>query len=599
MLLVRPAAGAWGATVVDGGALDSKPEVDGALELGLGALTPLTQAPPPSELLAGDVLVVLDPNTLSHLAAAVTGELLEPGGGRVIMRPLSMPRKVVPCLLATLFSATAVQAQDFPGIARGFEPEKSYQIGEIESVGLFNGGLTFTIPIGGTYPIGPSFGLGLTLVYNSHLWRYQESGGTTQLWPSEIFNAGLGWTLSLGRLLHPQDLTNDGAGYTYYDASGARHDFYTKLHASDSANPPPDPSYLYSRDGSYLRLITGSAPVVQFPDGSEHVFERVGTSEPAVYRLLSMKDAFNNSVSLTYPSTATTQSWLISSPATFDTLEVVFDTTPAEAGHYATKGGVVKQIHFKATPAPGNTTPRTASYAFSYEKATFIPGQGCGSQSSPQVTVPFLTQVELPGGATWQMPWSSAYVTTNSGGCAGNPIGLIQKLTLPTQGKFEWTWGSFTFPQPAERCKDSLANQVGLAARRHYDRNGSSPRELELRPGARSPLRGLQPHESAARPTAPLEGDGDLAPGGRDRALLRRRHQPGAHARGALRLPAARMGGLGRPGRRICRPRSTTESRNLMRTTYVRYEWDGGAGGATEQPPRANQRVCLHEHRLP
>jgi hypothetical protein len=81
VLLVRPASGAWGATVVDGGALDQKPEVDGALEVGLGALTPLTQAPPPSELLAGDVLVVLDPNTLTHLAATVTAELLSQAEG--------------------------------------------------------------------------------------------------------------------------------------------------------------------------------------------------------------------------------------------------------------------------------------------------------------------------------------------------------------------------------------------------------------------------------------------------------------------------------------------------------------------------------------
>ena len=78
VLLVRPASAAWWATVLDGGALDSKPEVDGALELGVASLASLTQAPPPSELVAGDVLVVLDPNTLSYLAATVTGELLSP-----------------------------------------------------------------------------------------------------------------------------------------------------------------------------------------------------------------------------------------------------------------------------------------------------------------------------------------------------------------------------------------------------------------------------------------------------------------------------------------------------------------------------------------
>lgn len=76
VLLVRPGAGAWGLEAVDGGGEDADGEVDGAITLSVTALASLEETAAPVEFLAGDVLVVLDPNELTFRATTLTAALL-------------------------------------------------------------------------------------------------------------------------------------------------------------------------------------------------------------------------------------------------------------------------------------------------------------------------------------------------------------------------------------------------------------------------------------------------------------------------------------------------------------------------------------------
>jgi len=72
LLLVRPGVGAWFVGAGDGGPADADGIADGTLRISLGVLKPLEASggPPPSEVGARDVLVMLDPRTLELTIAA-------------------------------------------------------------------------------------------------------------------------------------------------------------------------------------------------------------------------------------------------------------------------------------------------------------------------------------------------------------------------------------------------------------------------------------------------------------------------------------------------------------------------------------------------
>jgi hypothetical protein len=75
-------------------------------------------------------------------------------------------RAVLPPLLAVLLAVPAL-ADVHPNTASGFPVEQSFHVGDVDSVNLFNGALTLTLPIGGSYPVNGGFSYGLKLTYNS------------------------------------------------------------------------------------------------------------------------------------------------------------------------------------------------------------------------------------------------------------------------------------------------------------------------------------------------------------------------------------------------------------------------------------------------
>lgn len=116
-------------------------------------------------------------------------------------------------------------AQQDANVQRGFAAEKVYAFGDIDSVNLFNGNLVLTLPIGGSYPVDGGLSYGLKLIYNSNIWDFQtrlepvwDNGvvirydSFTQARVGTSFNAGAGWTLSLGRMYAPNHPDNPPRG---------------------------------------------------------------------------------------------------------------------------------------------------------------------------------------------------------------------------------------------------------------------------------------------------------------------------------------------------------------------------------------------------
>jgi hypothetical protein len=198
---------------------------------------------------------------------------------------------ILTALLLAAALALPLAADPHPNVAIGLSPDKSYQIGDVDNVNLFNGALTVTLPLGPSYPLGGNLSYQLTLVRNSNPWfvlQTTDSTGTiyNESLPSTCSNAGLGWRLSFGEL-DPYCSPSDFSNHIYQDPSGADHVFYPTLHAGETAVA----GVFYTRDGTYLRL-KWSDPTAEldFPDGGTvRSFPKTAVVDPAPIRDLRVR----------------------------------------------------------------------------------------------------------------------------------------------------------------------------------------------------------------------------------------------------------------------------------------------------------------------
>jgi len=186
---------------------------------------------------------------------------------------------VVPPASGQIFPETNEQAESFD---RGFDPRKVYDSGDIDTINPMNGQLSLVIPIGRQYPVNGNLSFGFTLVFSSqptdkhYVCRSdnvdcadpQKRG--TMAWPSRIFNSGLGWQLSQGRLFQPEPegsppvprffewevpRIQDRDRWVFISPDGGRHTFYSS-HVGGADDPPSPNSFpKFTRDSSYLRLV--------------------------------------------------------------------------------------------------------------------------------------------------------------------------------------------------------------------------------------------------------------------------------------------------------------------------------------------------------
>jgi RHS repeat-associated protein len=347
------------------------------------------------------------------------------------------------------FLALSALAQH-PNVARGFHADKVYQFNGVDNINLYNGNLTVTVPLGPEYIGNGRLKYRFALVYNSQAWdreihSYEGngdcSGGQPPEWcgrqyvkaiPSKRSNAGMGWSLTLGRLMSPSDPATypgpfgDGSfAWTYESPDGADHEFTLP----DTQNA----SVLHTTDGSFLRLVPiSSSREVHFPDGSIHTFAPVGNT----YRLEKIQDAFGNRLSLTYQ----TDQW---------TLTEYSATGATVRTHYVNLKDITEG------PNPGIPSDAPPNYDFvvdSVDLAAFngsraeyslvyttdLISYGCYSDfrgvETPRPRVPRLTKVLQPD----ESPWEFSYYFD---GCSS-----MKDLTLPTKGRSEFTYTGRSIP---------------------------------------------------------------------------------------------------------------------------------------------------------
>ncbi len=359
-----------------------------------------------------------------------------------------------------------------PNSESGFASEKAFQVGEIDNVNLFNGNLVLTIPIGNAYPVGGGMSYGLSLVYNSTPWIFQQrtdpiSGITyNQAYPEPRSNAGLGWQVALGRLFAPGQTVNglpvNNSNYWIYQGpDGNEHVFYNTLHEGDSAAT----GVSYTRDGSYLRMkVVGSSREVEFPDGTIHRFDSSGKLTQIRNRFTVDDPVPANDIDLV--TIVYGQPWTISDNHG-RIQKIYFKTLPQDNGNV----DVVDRVELTAF---GGTS--TATYTFGYTPATIR--RPCPHNEDPlvlplTVQVQLLTSVALPDGSSYSMPSSDYVVNAPDSGPACRTSGSILGLKLPTLGKVEWIYMEYIFPSQSS-SKPYRQTRPGVGTRKTLDSSGTT-----------------------------------------------------------------------------------------------------------------------------
>lgn len=391
--------------------------------------------------------------------------------------------------------AAEAQSGLFLNRDRGFQPERLQTTANFDTINTFNGNLVFTLPVGNQYPLSEDFSFGLSLVYNSNVWDHdvvfpnvfppQEA---SRMSPGEHFNAGLGFSVSLGSILLNQ--SPGGAPYTYRAPDGSEHTFSDRLHI-DVTSTSPD--VYYTTDGSYLRLKRlASGWRLEFPDGKVHTFNSYGLPIEITDQkgLLNPTEITANRITISYQPETTSQPILWTIRDQFNRTHTVHFQTAIDNRY------IVNRIELEAF----GSQPKLV-YRFSYNEDHSIQ-RGCphneppisqGGGVDPTAAVSLLTKVcayDSPENTTtpfacYSMEGAGDYdLGTVPNTCTS---GVLKALTLPTVGKIEWDYGSYRFPVPVDcagtpRGRVWLAANPGVIKRRLRDVNGLVAGEWTYQP---------------------------------------------------------------------------------------------------------------------
>jgi RHS repeat-associated protein len=468
-------------------------------------------------------------------------------------------------------------AQQHPNKDNGFSAEKAFHVGDIDSINAFNGNLVVTIPIGLRYGTGGGFSYGLTLVYNSNLWEADLAGPTgedNQIVPGRLFNAGIGWTLTLGQVLPANHPANHTENWLYAASDGSQHEFFDRLHPSVSE--PVVQGVSYSRDGSYLRLkIVGSEKKVEFPDGTIHTFDGAG-------RPTRFEDRFGNHLLITYPAGG--NEWRLQDSQGRVHFVRFFSGQP-------TYGKIVKEVELAAF----GTNP-AAKYTFTYNNQWIE--TSCPNHTPPfQYQVPFLTNVAFPDGSNYSMALAD-YQPPNLGDTVtcDDLSGVLRRMTLPTKGKIEWDYGAYIFPTEGDRCRDFFASTIGVSRRRLISLDAQTPLHGEWKYVSDHPFPNCQQHitwqDMVNTVITPLghktETFFSVSLGISGGFRLEEYGLPVTHAQPGSggRLLSKKI------HRNINPDPASAPIYEHVRSEYLSYEWDSVTGATMSDDRKLNQRVA-------
>jgi YD repeat-containing protein len=364
---------------------------------------------------------------------------------------------------ATIFLAPFASADLHPNKDRGFSPGRAYDIGAIDNVNLFNGNLVVTIPIGQTYKVGGDLSYQLTLVNGGNPWSMlRELNGANrdveEQWPNPRSNAGLGWQVTLGRLIRPDDPFNSHGtqrGWSYLGPDGSEQDL-----GND------DLGFVIAERGLRRTLSRENNEQVQLlekSDGTIHTFSH------ATGMLKSIRDRFGYRVDIEYSSDG--RRWTIRDSAGREHA-IVFQTDPSDA-----QRTLIDYIDLQTFGGAA------ARYDFTYDKVTISRGCVHSTSEGTPITadVALLKELSLPdrdveNPASVGSKYAFTYEKGNASdaACATIPrasSGLLRTVTIPTGGRYEWTWRMYQFPMfPADA--QTMRSSPGVAERAMVDLSG-------------------------------------------------------------------------------------------------------------------------------
>ena len=385
--------------------------------------------------------------------------------------------------LALAFTVSGLEAQSNPSFQvhpnheRGLSADTAYEVGFLDNINLFNGNLVLTLPIGQRFPVNGGFSWGLTLAYNSQLWDWDqivttcdlngdgdtndpgEAGPFSEAEPARETNAGLGWTLTPGRLeLPPVNLPPDQVSYTLLSPDGAAHSLGPKIHPDH----PDDAAYYGAVDPlQFVRLTLDGQPpnvseyTLEYGDGTIYTFDREG-------RATRIEDRFGNGVSITPPAAHSgTGDWVFEDDHGRTVTIVMVTGTGGKAR--------IDRISFPVFGEPADSG--LAEYVFSYQQAA-IPSQSDQDYCQAPNTFPvdLLSTITLPDGSSYDFE----YVLSD----LDDREGMISAVDLPTGGRYEWDHIRVDYEDtgpddPTQEYPPFLQRSFGVGEKRHLGLPGS------------------------------------------------------------------------------------------------------------------------------
>ncbi len=385
-------------------------------------------------------------------------------------------------LLLAAAAALPVFAQQPPPAARGFDPNKVFAAGPIDSINEFNGNVIASIPLGETYTVSPALSYSFKAIHNGKTWDYVRRNitipivcdppqleGCTTVWtdmeaiPDGTANAGFGWRVQFARIITQRDLQANVDRPLLETPDGAQHGTYVSLHDGDAQD-----GAAYTRDATYLRWQGTS---VDTAGGVTYEF----MNEQLMQMHDQVKDGsgnFVNHVDIQYGPVDGDSPW----PCTFPTMSQKVTDTKGRTSYVCfqsmnydgTNRSTVTDVYV-GTPAG------TGHYAFNQVQTVFgRENFDKGFQYlylPPTTTVPALMSITLPDGSSYGFQYFGT--TAHPGIATGN----FESITLPTQGSYGYDYGYYQIPMSYDctTYEEWLTNSYspGISKREERDANGT------------------------------------------------------------------------------------------------------------------------------
>jgi RHS repeat-associated protein len=369
-------------------------------------------------------------------------------------------RRLTTVALFLFLAPLAAAAQPHPNQSRGLTGG-TFQPGSIDSVSLFNGALSLAIPLGQSYPGGGTFSYRLMLSYNSNIWDYETvfDGGQfyTEAEPHEQFNSGIGWMLTLGALLPPFSAENPTDRWMYLTPDGGQHSFYQSQHEGENDG---DTNYLYTRDGTYLRMqkVSNTDRRITYPDGTLHKFLKSG----GLWRLTRIEDGFGNYLALAYSTDPVSgeETWTL--------------TDRHGRTHYVRLAPVV-WLNW-AVQEVDLETVGGSRLVYTFDYVTQLVNRSCKDDypnNSDRISLPHLVRINLPDGSFFSMQDANGprYVNVCEEGIEDVP-GILRGIQLPTGGQIAYEFQEVDFPPGGQQ--NTFDSAAGVEKRHLQDSQGTT-----------------------------------------------------------------------------------------------------------------------------